>query len=165
MVQSLRSHPPAIPRRRMVLLAAAALLPTIEQQRWAHTLRWRPGVKQVDDIGDITVTNDGATILKQLEVAHPAARVLVDTSDLQDKEVGDGTTSVVILAAELLQVRCFARALRRPSGCAAAAHDLAPRVRSLTSPTLCPTSCSSAPTSWSATRSTPPTSWRGTGWP
>ena len=59
---------------------------------------------QVDDIGDITVTNDGATILKQLEVPHPAARVLVDTSDLQDKEVGDGTTSVVILAAELLQV-------------------------------------------------------------
>lgn len=57
----------------------------------------------VDDIGDITITNDGATILKQLEVEHPAARVLVDTSDLQDKEVGDGTTSVVILAAELLQ--------------------------------------------------------------
>jgi len=58
---------------------------------------------QVDDIGDITITNDGATILKQIEVEHPAAKVLVDTSDLQDKEVGDGTTSVVILAAELLQ--------------------------------------------------------------
>lgn len=60
----------------------------------------------VDDIGDVIVTNDGATILKQLEVEHPAARVLVDLADLQDKEVGDGTTSVVILAAELLKVLC-----------------------------------------------------------
>ncbi len=58
----------------------------------------------VDDIGDVTITNDGATILKQLEVQHPAARVLVDLSDLQDQEVGDGTTSVVLIAAELLKV-------------------------------------------------------------
>merc|ERR1712060_182372 len=50
-----------------------------------------------------TITNDGATILKQLEVEHPAARVLVQLSEMQDKEVGDGTTSVVILAAELLK--------------------------------------------------------------
>jgi T-complex protein 1 subunit alpha len=57
----------------------------------------------VDDIGDITITNDGATILKQLEVEHPAAKVLVELADLQDQEVGDGTTSVVILAAELLK--------------------------------------------------------------
>merc|ERR1711998_288507 len=57
----------------------------------------------VDDIGDVTITNDGATILKQLEVEHPAARVLVELSNLQDQEVGDGTTSVVILAAELLK--------------------------------------------------------------
>lgn len=49
----------------------------------------------VDDIGDVTVTNDGATILKLLEVEHPAAKVLVDLADLQDQEVGDGTTSVV----------------------------------------------------------------------
>lgn len=56
----------------------------------------------VDEIGDVTVTNDGATILKQMEVEHPAAKVLVQLSQLQDKEVGDGTTSVVILAAELL---------------------------------------------------------------
>jgi T-complex protein 1 subunit alpha len=42
----------------------------------------------VDDIGDVIVTNDGATILKQLEVEHPAAKVLVDLADLQDKEVG-----------------------------------------------------------------------------
>ncbi|KAM3131875.1 hypothetical protein pb186bvf_015996 [Paramecium bursaria] len=57
----------------------------------------------VDDIGDVTITNDGATILKQLEVEHPAAKVIVELSQLQDKEVGDGTTSVVILAAELLR--------------------------------------------------------------
>jgi len=57
----------------------------------------------VDDIGDVTITNDGATILKQLEVEHPAAKVLVDLANLQDTEVGDGTTSVVIIAAELLK--------------------------------------------------------------
>ncbi|THU56146.1 hypothetical protein C4D60_Mb11t14180 [Musa balbisiana] len=57
----------------------------------------------VDDIGDVTITNDGATILKMLEVEHPAAKVLVELAELQDREVGDGTTSVVILAAELLK--------------------------------------------------------------
>jgi len=57
----------------------------------------------VDDIGDVTITNDGATILKQLSVEHPAAKVLVELADLQDQEVGDGTTSVVIIAAELLR--------------------------------------------------------------
>lgn len=57
----------------------------------------------VDQIGDVTITNDGATILKQLEVEHPAAKVLVELADLQDQEVGDGTTSVVIVAAELLR--------------------------------------------------------------
>lgn len=57
----------------------------------------------VDEVGDVIITNDGATILRQLEVEHPAARVLVELAQLQDKEVGDGTTSVVILAAELLK--------------------------------------------------------------
>jgi len=57
----------------------------------------------VDDVGDVTVTNDGATILKMLEVEHPAAKVLCELADLQDQEVGDGTTSVVIIAAELLK--------------------------------------------------------------
>jgi T-complex protein 1 subunit alpha len=57
----------------------------------------------VDDIGDILVTNDGATILSRLEVEHPAAKMLVDLSKLQDDEVGDGTTSVVLLASELLK--------------------------------------------------------------
>jgi T-complex protein 1 subunit alpha len=57
----------------------------------------------VDDIGDLTVTNDGATILGLLELEHPAARLLVELAQLQDKEVGDGTTSVVLIAAELLR--------------------------------------------------------------
>ncbi|XP_071854432.1 T-complex protein 1 subunit alpha-like [Apostichopus japonicus] len=57
----------------------------------------------VDDVGDVTVTNDGATILKLLEVEHPSAKILVELADLQDQEVGDGTTSVVLIAAELLK--------------------------------------------------------------
>ncbi|VDM05975.1 unnamed protein product [Schistocephalus solidus] len=57
----------------------------------------------VDDVGDVTITNDGATILKLLDVEQPAAKVLVQLAQLQDDEVGDGTTSVVILAAELLR--------------------------------------------------------------
>lgn len=57
----------------------------------------------VDEIGDVTITNDGATILAQLDIEHPAARVLVELAQLQDQEVGDGTTSVVIIAAELLR--------------------------------------------------------------
>ena len=57
----------------------------------------------VDEVGDVTITNDGATILQLLEVEHPAAKVLVELAALQDEEVGDGTTSVVIIAAELLK--------------------------------------------------------------
>lgn len=57
----------------------------------------------VDDIGDVTVTNDGATILALLDVEHPAGKILVDLAQQQDEQVGDGTTSVVIIAAELLR--------------------------------------------------------------
>ena len=57
----------------------------------------------VDEIGDVTITNDGATILAQLDIEHPAAKVLVELAQLQDQEVGDGTTSVVIVASELLK--------------------------------------------------------------
>ncbi|KAK4153004.1 chaperonin Cpn60/TCP-1 family [Chaetomidium leptoderma] len=57
----------------------------------------------VDDIGDVTVTNDGATILSLLDVEHPAGKILVELAHQQDKEVGDGTTSVVLIAAELLR--------------------------------------------------------------
>lgn len=57
----------------------------------------------VDDIGDVTVTNDGATILSLLDVDDPAGKILVDLAHQQDREVGDGTTSVVLIAAELLR--------------------------------------------------------------
>lgn len=57
----------------------------------------------VDDIGDVTVTNDGATILSLLDIEHPAGKILVELAHQQDREVGDGTTSVVLIAAELLR--------------------------------------------------------------
>ncbi|GME66782.1 unnamed protein product [[Candida] boidinii] len=57
----------------------------------------------VDDIGDVTVTNDGATIVSLLDIQHPAGKILVELAQQQDREVGDGTTSVVIIASELLK--------------------------------------------------------------
>ena len=57
----------------------------------------------VDAFGDITVTNDGVTILKEMDVQHPAAKLIVETAKAQDAEVGDGTTSVVVLAGSLLE--------------------------------------------------------------
>ncbi|MCW4028435.1 MAG: thermosome subunit beta [Candidatus Bathyarchaeota archaeon] len=56
----------------------------------------------VDNFGDVTVTSDGRTILDEMDVQHPAAKMLVEVSKTQDKEAGDGTTSVVIIAGELL---------------------------------------------------------------
>lgn len=56
----------------------------------------------VTSLGDITITNDGASIMKELDLQHPAAKILVEVAKTQDNEVGDGTTSVVILAGELL---------------------------------------------------------------
>ncbi len=57
----------------------------------------------VDSLGDVTITNDGVTILKEMDVQHPAAKMLVEVAKTQDSEVGDGTTSSVILAGELLK--------------------------------------------------------------
>ncbi|MHA2297937.1 MAG: thermosome subunit beta [Candidatus Hodarchaeales archaeon] len=57
----------------------------------------------VDSLGDIVITNDGATILDEIEVQHPAAKMLVQVAKTQDDEVGDGTTSAVVLAGELLR--------------------------------------------------------------
>ena len=57
----------------------------------------------VDTIGDITITNDGAKILDEIDIQHPAGKVLVNVAKTQDKEVGDGTTSVVVLAGALLK--------------------------------------------------------------
>jgi thermosome len=56
----------------------------------------------VSGMGDVAITNDGATIMKELDVQHPAAKMLVEVAKAQDKEVGDGTTSAVILSGELL---------------------------------------------------------------
>jgi T-complex protein 1 subunit eta len=57
----------------------------------------------VDARGKQTITNDGATVMKLLDIVHPAAKILVDIARSQDAEVGDGTTSVVVLAGELLK--------------------------------------------------------------
>ena len=57
----------------------------------------------VDSLGDVTITNDGATILKEIDVQHPAAKMMVEISKATDNEVGDGTTSVVILAGALIE--------------------------------------------------------------
>src|ERR671933_173359 len=57
----------------------------------------------VDSLGDVTITNDGATILKEIDVQHPAAKMMVEISKSTDNEVGDGTTSSVVLAGALLE--------------------------------------------------------------
>lgn len=57
----------------------------------------------VDSLGDVTITNDGATILKEIDVQHPAAKMMVEISKATDNEVGDGTTSVVVLAGALIE--------------------------------------------------------------
>jgi archaeal chaperonin len=57
----------------------------------------------VDSLGDVTITNDGATMLKEIDVQHPAAKMMVEISKATDNEVGDGTTSGVILAGSLLE--------------------------------------------------------------
>jgi archaeal chaperonin len=57
----------------------------------------------VDTLGDVTITNDGATILKEIDVQHPAAKMMVEISKATDNEVGDGTSSVVILAGALIE--------------------------------------------------------------
>jgi len=57
----------------------------------------------VDSLGDITVTNDGATILDEMDVQNPAAKMLVEAAKAQDDEVGDGTTTVVVMVGELLR--------------------------------------------------------------
>ncbi len=57
----------------------------------------------VSELGDIVITNDGATILEEMNVEHPVAKILVEVAKTQDKEVGDGTTSAVIIAGDLLR--------------------------------------------------------------
>ncbi len=74
----------------------------------AETVRTTLGPKGMDkmlvnDLGDIVITNDGATIVEELNVEHPAAKMMVEVAKTQDEEVGDGTTTAVVLAGELLK--------------------------------------------------------------
>ena len=74
----------------------------------ADAVRTSLGPKGMDKMiqneqGEVLISNDGATILKQMEVFHPTAKMLVEISKSQDVEAGDGTTSVVVLAGALLQ--------------------------------------------------------------
>jgi thermosome len=57
----------------------------------------------VDSMGDVVITNDGATILKEMDIAHPAAKMIVEVAKTQDDEVGDGTTTAAVIAGELLK--------------------------------------------------------------
>ncbi len=57
----------------------------------------------VDSLGDVVITNDGVTILEEMEIEHPAAKMIVEVAKTQEKEVGDGTTTAVILSGELLK--------------------------------------------------------------
>jgi thermosome len=57
----------------------------------------------VDSLGDVVITNDGVTILKEIDVEHPAAKMIIEVAKTQDNEVGDGTTTAVVLAGELLK--------------------------------------------------------------
>jgi len=73
----------------------------------AETVRSTIGPRGMDKMlvasfGDIVITNDGATIMKEMDVQNPAAKMLVEVAKTQDQEVGDGTTTSVVLAGELL---------------------------------------------------------------
>ncbi len=57
----------------------------------------------VDSLGDVTITNDGATMLKDMDIQHPAGKMMIEIAKAVDNEVGDGTTSSVVLAGALLE--------------------------------------------------------------
>ena len=57
----------------------------------------------VDSLGDVTITNDGVTILDEMQIEHPSAKMMVEVAKTQDDAVGDGTTTAVVLAGELLK--------------------------------------------------------------
>src|SRR3989344_5390581 len=74
----------------------------------AETVRTTLGPKGmdkmiVDSIGDVTVTNDGVTILEEMQIEHPSAKMIVEVAKTQEAEVGDGTTTAVVIAGELLK--------------------------------------------------------------
>ena len=74
----------------------------------AETVRTTLGPKGmdkmiVDSLGDVTVTNDGVTILEEMQIEHPSAKMIVEVAKTQENEVGDGTTTAVVIAGELLK--------------------------------------------------------------
>lgn len=85
--------------QRMNIMAARAIAESVRT-----TLGPRGMDKMlVDNLGDVTITNDGVTILEEMDVEHPAAKMMVEVSKAQEDEVGDGTTTAVIIAGELLK--------------------------------------------------------------
>src|SRR3972149_8410595 len=84
--------------QRNNILAAKIITETIRTTLGPHGMEKR----LVSGMGDVVITNDGATIMKELDVQHPAAKMLVEVAKSQDNEVGDGTTTAVVLAGELL---------------------------------------------------------------
>ncbi len=85
--------------QRMNILAARVIAESVKS-----TLGPRGMDKMlVDTLGDVVVTNDGVTILKEMDVEHPAAKMMVEVAKTQEDEVGDGTTTVVVIAGELLK--------------------------------------------------------------
>ncbi len=85
--------------QRMNILAARVIAESVKT-----TLGPRGMDKMlVDTLGDVVVTNDGVTILKEMDVEHPAAKMMVEVAKVQEDEVGDGTTTAVIIAGELLK--------------------------------------------------------------
>src|ERR671925_1883607 len=85
--------------RRYNLLAARLIAELVK-----NSLGPRGMEKMVVDIlGEVTVTKDGATLLRKIDVEHPAAKVIIEASNSVDNEVGDGTTSVVVLAGALIE--------------------------------------------------------------
>src|SRR6056297_2082505 len=74
----------------------------------AQTVRTTLGPRGMDKMlvnaaGDITVTNDGVTILTEMEISHPSAKMIVEIAKTQEEEVGDGTTTAVVIAGELMK--------------------------------------------------------------
>src|SRR3972149_891531 len=74
----------------------------------AETVRTTLGPKGmdkmlVDSMGDVIVTNDGVTILEEMQIEHPAAKMIVEVAKTQEDEIGDGTTTAVVIAGELLR--------------------------------------------------------------
>ena len=93
----------------------------------------------VDSLGDMVITNDGATILDEMQIEHPAAKMMVEVAKTQDEAVGDGTTTAVIFAGELLKKAESLLSIRKPFYARASdlvidseigtAHDIVRRIK------------------------------------